>query len=1218
MHDSNEAEVTVRHRGRPKKAPAYFKFSPYVYNTPLGCQYTQPTILNANFSGLPCTNPLKYGITENRKEVSSPECSPTAAIAMRREKRMAAVKAIPQRKKKRNSSEESVSSISESEESFVEEDPYEKLLDYNEETGAYLVKIRNKSYLHCEWIPGDEIKSSRVGAMKIKRFRKMGIDPEFLKLERILCETHNDQGGRVLLIKWMKLPYESSTFELAGDVEKCENFREELQIYRDKKRMRHMKLPLDWRPTKENQIKFDESKTYKKGNTLRSYQVEGVNWLLNRWYFKQSCIMADEMGLGKTVQSVTFVNSLFTEFDYCAPVLIVAPLSTIVHWEREFKNWTELRILTYHGSIAGREIINEYEFTVKTGNISVRLFDVIITTYEMAMAGSEHLAQFEFGVAIFDEAHRLKNSTSKAAMCLRGFSVFHKVLLSGTPIQNNLNELWSLFNFIDPLRFDNLNNFLQEFKMEKSEDVQKLQNVLKPLMLRRMKEDVETSIPMKEETIIEVELTTIQKRYYRAILEKNIEFLTKGDKSNAPNLINAMMELRKCCIHPYLIRGAEEKIIGDYLRRKRLSGVEDTESHAASRNLPSFQIGEYTMSNPAEYHRIMIQSSGKLVLLDKLLAKLKNGHKVLIFSQMTKCLDLLADYLTHREYKFERIDGGVRGDLRQAAIDRFSTGDAFVFLLCTRAGGVGINLTAADTVVIFDSDWNPQNDLQAQARCHRIGQKNEVKIYRLVTRNSYEREMFDKAGLKLGLDKAILQKMNYLEGQGEPNKDEMSHLKKEDAIQLLLRKGAYGVLMDTDDASQRFCEEDIDQILERRTRVVKHSEGGNVFSKATFQVDEEIEDPDFWDNLLNQKKSEESEGRIKRQCRRLSREGSIDDEDREEFKALYSIYVEQKDLKYISDKMSAEELELFQLFLTVLHKNVFETGIDILRESTETKPSHKTEKKNESELEKLKALIKYCVDLLPTQRLKNDFSVGLDKFYTDYDPNLFTAQSDLYLKYHEKFLFKIQIPLILKNLISTEELFVEKTRGWSHEDDKALVNLVLTKGYDGFDYKEKSREDISQRVRKIISFLSHKKEIRENDNMYFKTIMNYGRMTDENELAVEKFLKKDTSKLKELVGKICMMSRRSRKDMVEAECFERIEFFDKLADLDEIPSIRKVGMPRKWDSKKDAELREHLLREGFISAVEKFDINEDVIMKRFEMMFRSAQKVNESSTTDVR
>lgn len=258
------------------------------------------------------------------------------------------------------------------------------------------------------------------------------------------------------------------------------------------------------------------------------------------------------------------------------------------------------------------------------------------------------------------------------------------------------------------------------------------------MMLRRLKEDVEKNLAPKEETIVEVELTNIQKKYYRAILERNFVFLAKGAHS-LPNLMNTMMELRKCCNHPYLITSAEEKILQDWKIEK---------------------------NNYEHLFQTLVTSSGKLVLVDKLLPKLKaNGHKVLIFSQMIRVLDILEDYLAHKKYPYERIDGRIRGNLRQEAIDRFSKPDSdrFVFLLCTRAGGLGINLTAADTVIIFDSDWNPQNDLQAQARCHRIGQKKSVKVYRLITRNTYEREMFDRASLKLGLDKAVLQSMGTKE-----------------------------------------------------------------------------------------------------------------------------------------------------------------------------------------------------------------------------------------------------------------------------------------------------------------------------------------------------------------------------------------------------------------------------------------------------------------------
>ena len=407
----------------------------------------------------------------------------------------------------------------------------------------------------------------------------------------------------------------------------------------------------------------------------------------------------------------------------------------------------------------------------------------------------------------------------------------HRVLLSGTPLQNNVTELFSLLNFLEPVQFADQEAFMKEFgKLESEEQVKKLQALLKPMMLRRMKEDVEKSLAPKEETIIEVELTNIQKKYYRAILEKNFEFLNKGASyTNVPSLMNTMMELRKCCLHPYLLNGAEDTIQSDYKE----------------------MIGHNTSEPIDVYHNAIIQSSGKMVLVDKLLPRLRqNGHRVLIFSQMVKLLDIIEDYLIFRKFPYERLDGRIRGNLRQAAIDRFCKPDSdrFVFLLCTKAGGLGINLTAADTVIIYDSDWNPQNDLQAQARCHRIGQKKNVKIYRLLCRNTYEREMFDKASLKLGLDKAVLQSMNT---DAKPAAGGNSlGLSKQD-IEELLKKGAYGAIMD-EEGGDDFCEEDIDQILSRRTTVIQHeSEKGSSFSKASFSAsanrsDIDLEDPDFW------------------------------------------------------------------------------------------------------------------------------------------------------------------------------------------------------------------------------------------------------------------------------------------------------------------------------------------------------------------------------------
>ncbi|KAF0870637.1 CHD9 protein, partial [Crocuta crocuta] len=700
------------------------------------------------------------------------------------------------------------------------------------------------SYLHCEWATEQQLLKDKRIQQKIKRFKlrqaqrahffadmeEEPFNPDYVEVDRVLevsfCED-KDTGEPVIyyLVKWCSLPYEDSTWELKEDVDvaKIEEF-EQLQASRPD--TRHLD-----RPPANIWKKIDQSRDYKNGNQLREYQLEGLNWLLFNWYNRRNCILADEMGLGKTIQSITFLYEILLT-GIRGPFLIIAPLSTIANWEREFRTWTDINVVVYHGSLISRQMIQQYEmyFRDSQGRIirGAYRFQAIITTFEMILGGCGELNAIEWRCVIIDEAHRLKNKNCKLLEGLKLMNLEHKVLLTGTPLQNTVEELFSLLHFLEPLRFPSESTFMQEFgDLKTEEQVQKLQAILKPMMLRRLKEDVEKKLAPKEETIIEVELTNIQKKYYRAILEKNFSFLSKGaGQTNVPNLVNTMMELRKCCNHPYLIKGAEEKILGEF---------RDTYNPAAS-----------------DFHlQAMIQSAGKLVLIDKLLPKMKaGGHKVLIFSQMVRCLDILEDYLIHKRYLYERIDGRVRGNLRQAAIDRFSKPDSdrFVFLLCTRAGGLGINLTAADTCIIFDSDWNPQNDLQAQARCHRIGQNKAVKVYRLVTRNSYEREMFDRASLKLGLDKAVLQSMSGRES----NVGGIQQLSKKE-IEDLLRRGAYGAIMEEEDEGSKFCEEDIDQILLCRTKTITiESEGrGSTFAKASFvasgnRTDISLDDPNFW------------------------------------------------------------------------------------------------------------------------------------------------------------------------------------------------------------------------------------------------------------------------------------------------------------------------------------------------------------------------------------
>lgn len=729
-----------------------------------------------------------------------------------------------------------------------DEDDKEKPEPVYIEVDEFYVKYRNFSYLHCEWrteeelLKGDRRVSAKIRRFQIKQAQQLNIfdnleedpfNPDFVEVDRVLdVSEHTDPvTGDVTkhyLVKWKSLAYEDCTWELEGDVDdgKIEQF------YRFNKVPPKDKWKPKRRPTPDQWKQLPETPIYKNNNTLRPYQLEGLNWLKFSWYNSHNCILADEMGLGKTIQSLTFVHSCYT-YGMRGPFLVIAPLSTIPNWQREFESWTDMNIVVYHGSATSKQMIAEYEFYYKndSGRVikDLNKFNVLITTFEMIVTDYNDLQKFNWRVCVIDEAHRLKNRNCKLLEGLRQLNLEHRVLLSGTPLQNNVNELFSLLNFLEPSQFASNESFLSEFgTLKNEEEVSKLQALLKPMMLRRLKDDVEKSLAPKTETIVEVELTNIQKKYYRGILEQNFSFLRKGTTAqNIPNLMNTMMELRKCCIHPYLLNGAEEQIQYD----------------------SKLTLGE----DPDSYYKNLILSAGKMVLIDKLLPKLKaNGHRVLIFSQMVRCLDILEDYLIYKKYPFERIDGRIRGNLRQAAIDRYSKPDSdrFVFLLCTKAGGLGINLTAADTVIIYDSDWNPQNDLQAQARCHRIGQRKTVKIYRLLCRNTYEREMFDKASMKLGLDKALLQSMNS-NLNNDKNANQGRQLSKKE-IEDLLKRGAYGAVMDDDNAADKFCEEDIDSILERRTQVITmESEKGSTFSKASFAAsgnrsDITIDDPDFW------------------------------------------------------------------------------------------------------------------------------------------------------------------------------------------------------------------------------------------------------------------------------------------------------------------------------------------------------------------------------------
>uniref|UniRef100_A0A9J8A548 Chromodomain helicase DNA binding protein 5 n=1 Tax=Cyprinus carpio carpio TaxID=630221 RepID=A0A9J8A548_CYPCA len=593
-------------------------------------------------------------------------------------------------------------------------------------------------------------KDPQYAAME-ERYYRYGIKPEWMIIHRIINHSFDKDGDVHYMIKWRDLPYDQCTWEADDfDIPDYDSFK---QAYWDHRALHEdgikyckegkRREPPPDTPVVDPTIKFDQQPWYidDTGGTLHPYQLEGLNWLRFSWAQGTDTILADEMGLGKTVQTIVFLYSLYKEGHSKGPFLVSAPLSTIINWEREFEMWApDFYIVTYIGDKDSRAVIRENEFTfedstIKSGRKVFRMkkdapikFHVLLTSYELITIDQAVLGSVTWACLVVDEAHRLKNNQSKFFRILNGYKIYYKLLLTGTPLQNNLEELFHLLNFLTPERFNNLEGFLEEFAdISKEDQIKKLHDLLGPHMLRRLKADVFKNMPAKTELIVRVELSPMQKKYYKFILTRNFEALNSKGGGNQVSLLNIMMDLKKCCNHPYLFP-------------------------VAAVEAPVLPNGSYDGN-------LLVKSSGKLTLLQKMLKKLKDeGHRVLIFSQMTKMLDLLEDFLEFEGYKYERIDGGITGGLRQEAIDRFNAPGAqqFCFLLSTRAGGLGINLATADTVIIYDSDWNPHNDIQAFSRAHRIGQNKKVMIYRFVTRASVEERITQVAKRKMMLTHLVV------------------------------------------------------------------------------------------------------------------------------------------------------------------------------------------------------------------------------------------------------------------------------------------------------------------------------------------------------------------------------------------------------------------------------------------------------------------------------
>uniref|UniRef100_A0A672M5S6 SWI/SNF-related matrix-associated actin-dependent regulator of chromatin subfamily A member 5-like n=1 Tax=Sinocyclocheilus grahami TaxID=75366 RepID=A0A672M5S6_SINGR len=505
-------------------------------------------------------------------------------------------------------------------------------------------------------------------------------------------------------------------------------------------------------------VRFEESPSYVKNGALRDYQIRGLNWMISLYENGINGILADEMGLGKTLQTIALLGYLKHYRNIPGPHMVLVPKSTLHNWMNEFKRWVPtLKAVCLIGNKDERAAF--IRDVMMPGE-----WDVCVTSYEMVIREKSVFKKFNWRYLVIDEAHRIKNEKSKLSEIVREFKTTNRLLLTGTPLQNNLHELWSLLNFLLPDVFNSASCFISTYTLCCCICHSCVGSLCANVFYVGIIQKIVHSVCFLGLT-----------RYTR-ILMKDIDILNSAGKMDKMRLLNILMQLRKCCNHPYLFDGAEPG--------------------------PPYTTDTHLVTN-----------SGKMVVLDKLLPKVQEqGSRVLIFSQMTRVLDILEDYCMWRGFEYCRLDGNTPHQARELeflkenqAIDAFNAPNSskFIFMLSTRAGGLGINLATADVVILYDSDWNPQVDLQAMDRAHRIGQRKPVKVFRLITDNTVEERIVERAEMKLRLDSIVIQQGRLIDQQNKIGKDEMLQM---------IRHGATHVFASKD---SELTDEDINTILER-------------------------------------------------------------------------------------------------------------------------------------------------------------------------------------------------------------------------------------------------------------------------------------------------------------------------------------------------------------------------------------------------------------------
>lgn len=678
----------------------------------------------------------------------------------------------------------------------------EALPEINKE---YLIKWKQRSYFRCTWMSGDWVWGVSNSATRRAFYNsprsgdpiltaKEAIAEEKLRVDIVFDVTYFDDAGnegtpesvKEAYVKYKGLNYEDSVWESPPGPIDTARWADFVAAFHDWACRDDIKPP-DQKDLQtslkharrlnfEKKLVLETQPAIVTGGELMEYQLEGVNWLYYKFFTQQNAILADDMGLGKTIQVIGLFATLMGNHQ-CWPFLVVAPNSTVPNWRREIKMWApSMRVVTYFGSSFARQMACDYEMFPQNGS-NLRCHVVIASYESMVDSGTKTvLSRVRWAGLVVDEGQRLKNDKSQLYERLRRMKFDFKLLLTGTPLQNNIRELFNLIQFLDPKV--NAEELEAEYGELNAGNIRSLHEMIRPFFLRRTKGEVLPFLPPMVQIILPVSMSVLQKKLYKSILGKNPELIKaickkqtgQLKKAERHNLNNILVQLRKCLCHPFIY----------------------------NKNI------EEQTHDPAMAFKHLVEASGKLRLLRLMLPKLlERGHRVLIFSQFLENLDIVEDFLSGLQLKYCRLDGKLTARQKQEQIDQFNAPDSsfFAFLLSTRSGGVGINLATADTVIIMDPDFNPKQDMQALSRAHRIGQKNTVLVFHLTTRASVEEKIMQKGKKKLALDHVLIERMEDDEG--------------EEDLESILRHGAQALFDDDDSADIHYDSDSLDKLLDR-------------------------------------------------------------------------------------------------------------------------------------------------------------------------------------------------------------------------------------------------------------------------------------------------------------------------------------------------------------------------------------------------------------------